>query len=217
MDETRSITQSRTSKGVLELPLKRWGQLKAPHGSIGSVWLEIRRTRGPPIERDVIDPEDPGGKTVTCEVEMDLLDDPTENKPPWVILQFDFKKRVADMDSSYSSSSSSSFDEETLDDIEDNTSRRLRKNPAQVQRNVTRGNLPNQSSRSRTGTKRAKVIKSRAPVKRQRTSSTRSAETDIQAQFEELDEEERRLEKALADKLKAKKERVEALRRLLDD
>jgi hypothetical protein len=77
---------------------------------LGSVWLEIRRIQGTPVEHDVSDPEDSEGRTVMCEVDMDLLDDPVDNKPPWVVLKFDFKKPISAPNSSRRSSINSSED-----------------------------------------------------------------------------------------------------------
>ncbi|KAJ7778701.1 hypothetical protein DFH07DRAFT_795656 [Mycena maculata] len=84
-------TQSRSSKGRLELPLQRDAWLWTPRSGSGFVSLEIRRLRTPPKETERPDEANPG--SLLYEVDMDMLDDDAKGMamPPYIIFRFEFK------------------------------------------------------------------------------------------------------------------------------
>ncbi|KAF7353779.1 hypothetical protein MVEN_01063400 [Mycena venus] len=86
-------TQSRSSKGRLELPLQRDTWLWTPPGGAGFVTLEIRRLRKPPKETERPDDNNPG--LVVCEFNIDLHDDDKGRaaQRPHIVFRFEFKTK----------------------------------------------------------------------------------------------------------------------------
>ncbi|KAJ7684455.1 hypothetical protein DFH06DRAFT_1155701 [Mycena polygramma] len=104
MAENDPQTQSRSSRGRLELPLHRDAWLWTPRlgPRTGFVTLEIRRLRKPPRETKRPDDDHPG--SVVYETDVEMLDDDDDSdgagKPPHIIFRFDFKpKQVSDSQS----------------------------------------------------------------------------------------------------------------------
>ncbi|KAJ6546848.1 hypothetical protein B0H19DRAFT_1162758 [Mycena capillaripes] len=109
MAENDLRTQSRSSKGRLELPLQRDAWLWTPRSKIGVISLEIRRLRSPPRETERQDEKNPG--SLIYEIDVDMLDDDNSNsggetKPPYVIFRFQFKPEEMSDERTDSSSSS---------------------------------------------------------------------------------------------------------------
>ncbi|KAJ6497108.1 hypothetical protein C8R47DRAFT_1113868 [Mycena vitilis] len=93
MAENDPQTQSRSSKGRLELPLRRDAWLWTPRSGTGFVTLEIRRLRKPPSESKRPNNDHPG--SVVFKTDVDMLDDDSDGagKPPYIIFRFEFKPK----------------------------------------------------------------------------------------------------------------------------
>ncbi|KAJ7771447.1 hypothetical protein B0H16DRAFT_1513586 [Mycena metata] len=92
MDKDKPETQNRSSFGRVNAALigtKNDSWLIAPAPSKKAfVELHIRRAQGTPIHECVPDPDDPDNHLDV--IDIDLIDDASENKPPFIIFRFNF-------------------------------------------------------------------------------------------------------------------------------
>ncbi|KAJ7708287.1 hypothetical protein B0H17DRAFT_1125050 [Mycena rosella] len=93
-------TQSCSTSGQLELPLRRDGWLGTPFrcnsknqttARKGFISLEIRRLRSPLTGTEYLDVDKPGSVVYEIDMEMTNDDDKGASKPPFIIFRFDFK------------------------------------------------------------------------------------------------------------------------------
>ncbi|KAF8968247.1 hypothetical protein BDZ97DRAFT_1916095 [Flammula alnicola] len=111
MDKAKRGTQSRTSKGWLNPPYRRYGCLRMSElerkrhdarfrdsdASLGCVRLEIRRVRGQLIEsaKWIMDDQNQEKCVIDNFDNLDVIDDPDEDIPPYVTFIFHFRDYVA--------------------------------------------------------------------------------------------------------------------------